>query len=474
MKRFLTLLILSSLAATFPARAAERRPNFLFILADNVGRDWFSCYGSDNPTPNIDKLAAGGTRFQHCYVTPLCSTTRVQLLTGRYGFSTGWHTHHDAAIYGGGGLDPKRETTWARALRDAGYATAIAGKWQINDLYDQRDALKQHGFDEHLVWTGALVGEGLAEARWKASIAPGGNRELESRYWDPIVFRNGAHETLTGKFGPDEYAGFLTDFMARHREKPFIAYYACPFVHIPTVTTPLSPDKNAPEREQFAGMVRYMDAQVGRLVADVERLGLRDNTIIIFLPDNGTPAKLSGMVGGKKAAGGLGTLSENGLDVPLIVNCPARVATNRESKALVDCSDFFPTLMELAGAPTPRGLAVDGKSFAAQLRRNAEPPPGREWIFAQYAGERVMRDQRFKLYASGGLFDVEAHPLEKNDLAASADREVVAAKQRLQQALATLPPKDAELGFPFRSSSAFNAKEGKGKAAKPKGAPKPE
>ena len=78
MKRFLTLLILASLAATFPARAAERRPNFLFILADNVGRDWFSCYGSDNPTPNIDKLAAGGTRFQHCYVTPLCSTTRVQ------------------------------------------------------------------------------------------------------------------------------------------------------------------------------------------------------------------------------------------------------------------------------------------------------------------------------------------------------------------------------------------------------------
>ena len=224
--------------------------------------------------------------------------------------------------------------TWARVLRDAGYATVIAGKWQINDLYDQRDALRQHGFDEHLVWTGALVGEGLAEARWKASIAPGGNRELESRYWDPVVFRNGARETLTGKFGPDEYAGFLMDFMARHRDQPFIAYYACPFVHIPTVTTPLSPDKNAPEREQFAGMVRYMDAQVGRFVAELDRLGLRDSTIIIFLTDNGTPAKFSGTGRRQKAAGGLGTLSENGLDVPLIVNRPARVAAGRMSSAL--------------------------------------------------------------------------------------------------------------------------------------------
>ncbi len=469
MKPLTLLLLLSSFVIRHSSLAAVPRPNFLFILADNVGRDWFSCYGSDNPTPNIDKLAAGGTRFEHCYVTPLCSTTRVQLLTGRYGYSTGWHTHHDAGIYGGGGLDAKGETTWARALRDAGYATAIAGKWQINDLYDQRDALKQHGFDEHLVWTGALVGEGLAEARWKASIAPGGNRELESRYWDPIVFRNGVHETLTGKFGPDEYVRFLVDFMARHREQPFIAYYTCPFVHMPTVTTPLSPDKNAPQREQFAGMVRYMDAQVGRFISELERLGLRENTIVIFLPDNGTPASMSGMVGGKKAAGGLGTLSENGLDVPLIVNCPARVAAGRTSSALVDCSDFFPTLLELAGVPIPRGLKIDGRSFAAQLARNAEPPPGREWIFAQYAGERVMRGQRFKLYSSGAFFDVEADPLEKNNLAGSTDKNIVAARARLQQALDGLPA-DAKLGFEFRSSSAFNAKAG----AKTKGAPKPE
>ena len=162
----------------------------------------------------------------------------------------------------------------------------------------------------------------------------------------------------------------------------------------------------------------------------------------------------------KQVVGGLGTLSENSLDVPLIVNCPARVAAGRVSKALVDCSDFFPTLLELAGVPMPAGLKIDGHSFAAQLARNAEPPPGREWIFAQYAGERVIRDPRFKLYSTGAFFDVEADPMEKNDLAASTDENIVAARTRLQQALKGLPA-DASLGFEFRSSSAFNAKAGK-------------
>src|SRR5688500_16679354 len=219
----LTLWLLVSLATCAVELEAAQRPNFLVILGDNLGKDWFGCYGADgDPTPHIDRLAATGVRFPHCYVTHLCSTTRVMLLTGRYGFRTGWHTHHDAGIYGGGGFDWRRELTWARLLRRAGYATAITGKWQINDLYDERDALALHGFDEHLVWTGALAGEGLAEQRWKASLAPDGSREMESRYHDPIVFDNGKHQQLTGKFGPDVFVDALVDFMARQQrsEKP--------------------------------------------------------------------------------------------------------------------------------------------------------------------------------------------------------------------------------------------------------------
>ncbi len=195
----------------------------------------------------------------------------MQLLTGRYGYSTGWHTHHDAAFYGGGGFLTTRERTWAGVLRDAGYATCITGKWQIDDLYEHRDALRHAGFDEHLVWSGALAGKGFAEQRWKASIAPGGKREIESRYWDPVIFKNGEHAVLPGKFGPDLYLDYLLGFIERNKAKPFVAYYACPFSHIPTVPTPLTPDKSAPEREQFTGMVRSMDEQVGRIVAELEQ-----------------------------------------------------------------------------------------------------------------------------------------------------------------------------------------------------------
>jgi len=118
-------------------RPPARRPNIVFILLDNVGKDWLRCYGSqENETPNIDQLCYQGLKFRNFYMTPVCSTTRTMLLTGRYPFRTGWHTHHDTAIYGGGYLDWNREQTFARMLRDAGYRTCISGKWQINDLFD--------------------------------------------------------------------------------------------------------------------------------------------------------------------------------------------------------------------------------------------------------------------------------------------------------------------------------------------------
>ena len=439
--------------------AAERRPNFLVILADNVGQDWFDCYGSvEKCTPEIDKLAADGVRFEHCYVTPLCSTTRVEMYTGRYGFRTGWHTHHDSGIYGGGGFDPDRETTWARVLRSAGYKTAITGKWQINDLSVDVDALARHGFDEHLVWTGALVGEGNSEQRWQASIKPGGNRELESRYWSPVVYRNGEHLTLPDRFGPDVFVDYLVNFMGRQNGAPFVAYYSAPLVHIPTVPTPLSPDEKAPERAQFADMVKYLDVQIGRLVAELERLKLRDDTIILFMTDNGTAARVAGKMSGTRAVGGLGTLTEGGLDVPLIVNCPRRIAQGRVSSALVDCSDIFPTLLDLAGVRVPEGLVIDGRSFAGSLATTATDAPGRDWVFSQYASTRVVRDRRFKLYSTGAMFDVSIDPRETHDLATTDDAEVAAARGRLQSVLKQLPP-DAKLPFSFRSSSAFQLEE---------------
>jgi len=279
------------------AAPAEPPPNFLFVLIDNLGKDWFGCYGSDEGrTPHIDSLAAGGVRFRHCYVTPLCSTTRAALLTGRYGFRTGWKTHHDTAIYGGGYFDWERETTFARMLQGSGYATAITGKWQINDLYDQTDALERHGFDEHLLWTGALIGSGTAERRWKLSLV--NDRIFENRYWDPVVFRNRERLEFPGRYGPDLYVEYLIDFMGRHRGQPFLAVYTTPMVHVPVVRTPLAPEGELSERELFGEMVRYVDQEVGQLVAALDRLRLRENTVVIVMTDNGSPRELGGRVDG--------------------------------------------------------------------------------------------------------------------------------------------------------------------------------
>jgi arylsulfatase A-like enzyme len=321
-------------------------------------------------------------------------------------------------------------------------------------LYVHGDALKRHGFDEHLAWTGALAGKGTGEERWKASLDPAGSREMESRYWDPVSFRNGKIETLAGKFGPDVYLDFLLDFISRHRDGPFVAYYACPFVHIPTVPTSLTPRKDAPEREQFVGMVRSMDAQVGRLVAELERLRLRDNTIIVFMSDNGTPAKLSGSIGGRKAAGGLGTLSENGINVPFIVNCPALIPGGRVSDVLADCSDVFPTLIDFAGMKADGVRKLDGVSLVPELSGKAPGFRPREQVFAEYAAERVAFDGRFKLYSDGRFFDLNADPLEKANIAASDDALSAKSRERLRAALAGLPP-GPDVGFEFRSMSAF-------------------
>ncbi|HWB01360.1 MAG TPA: sulfatase-like hydrolase/transferase [Pirellulales bacterium] len=431
--------------------ASARRPNFLFVLADNLGKDWIGCYGADGGhTPQIDQLAASGVRFERCYTTAYCSTTRVELLTGRYGFRTGWTTHHDAAIYGGGGLDPQREKTFAHLLRSAGYATCITGKWQVNDLYAEPDALARHGFDEHLVWTGAMVGQGTADERYQASLSAG--RALESRYWDPVVFRNGERMELRGKFGPDVYLEYLEEFMTRHRDESFLAYYATPLVHVPTVTTPLSPNAAAPEREQFVGMLSYLDQQIGRLVETLDRLGLRENTVLVFVTDNGSPARLGGSIAGVPVRGGLGTLVESGIDVPLIVNCPGRIPSGQVSKALVDCSDFLPTLLELAQVGLPHDIALDGRSFARLLTGGETAP--RSWIFTEYAHERVVRDQRYKLFSSGKLYDLVDDPSEKMDLASSVVPEMIAVRNRLQAVLDGLPP-DAKLPFEPRSQSAF-------------------
>jgi arylsulfatase A-like enzyme len=450
------------------ARAADPRPNIVFILLDNTGQEWFGCYGSEEGvTPEIDRLAAGGVRFSNCYTTTVCGPSRVQLLTGRYPFRTGWYLHHDAALYSGGGFDSKREVTIARALRDAGYVTGMAGKWQVNNLYDEPDAIRQHGFQESLVWPGSIDNDQVdPEFRGRfqeairnadADFLQEATRKIESRYWDPVMLRNGRREVAKGKYGPDEYQAFAFDFLARHRDQPFFFYHSVVLAHGSSAahaitTTPDNRERPpATDKEAYAAMVRYADRQVGDFVRQLEKLGLRDNTLVFIAADNGTEGAISGRRNGRTVKGGLYQMNEAGANVACLVNSPKLVPGGRVG-SLIDFTDIFPTLCELARAPLPRGVTLDGKSFAGYLAGDAPLP--RKWIFNQYKPDRIVRDERFKLWNSGKLYDLGADPAELHPIAQGASQPADEARVRLQRVLDSMPS-DMALPFSHRSLSAF-------------------
>jgi arylsulfatase A-like enzyme len=463
----LPVLWLGACAGT-GGEAAGGRPNLVFILLDNVGQEWFGCYGSEEgATPAIDALARGGVRFEHCTTHPVCGPSRVMLLTGRYPFRTGWTMHHDAALYSGGGLDPARETVVARLLRDAGYETAIAGKWQVNNLYDEPGVLAKHGFDEHLVWPGSIDRERIGEERTAAFLdsvrresadeVATANRDIESRYWDPVFLRNGKRERHPGKFGPDVLQDFALDFIRRRRERPFFLYYPMLLTHgpsflHPTVPTPLNRGRELTEHERFADMLRYADRLVGDLVRTLEESGLREQTVVFLASDNGTEKSLTARRNGRAVRGGLYRLTSAGGSVVLTANAPGRIPGGRTGE-LADFSDVLPTLCDLAGATRPAGVTLDGRSLAPFLLGREQDVP-RRWIFNQYHTRRVVQDRRYKLYSTGELYDFLADPEEARDLTADPSPSTAEARERLRGVLDTLPADDP-LPFPVRSISAF-------------------
>ncbi|HEX5105112.1 MAG TPA: sulfatase-like hydrolase/transferase [Pirellulaceae bacterium] len=445
------------------------RPNIVLILLDNVGQEWFGCYGSEEGcTPHIDALAKAGMRAEHCYTPPVCGPSRTVLLTGRYPHSTGFRLHHDAALYSGGGLDPEREILFPRLFREAGYATCIAGKWQVNNLYDEPGVLTRHGFDEQLVWPGSIDRTKIPAAEWERFLyivrrqsyeeAVEFNRHIESRYWNPILLRNGKRKEAKGQFGPDVCQAFAIDFVRRHANQPFLLYVPMMLTHgqdfsHPVVPTPLNRSADRPEQEMFADMLRYGDKLIGELIAELERLKLRDNTIVVVASDNGTEKHLHARRNGRVVQGDLYSLSEAGGDVVLLANCPRLIPGGR-IVPLTDFTDIYPTLCELAGIPLADRHKPDGQSLAPYLLGKPGAKPPRSWILNEYHDTRVVRDERFKLYSDGRFFDANADPAEQHDLAASTDPAAVAAKVRLQQVLGSLPP-DQPSPFPLRSLSAF-------------------
>ena len=425
-------------AQTSPSIAAEKkRPNLIVIMADDLGAKELSCYGhKEHETPHLDQLAATGVQFRTAYTACICHPTRFEIMTGQYGCTNG--VYHFAGRPGGPAPGSQEEQivshlTFGKVLKEAGYATAMSGKWQLSGKVPT--LVYENGFDEYCMWA------------YLHNLPPGvkhtGGFEKgtkTSRYWHPSILKNGKKlPTTIDDFGPDIYTDFVIDFARRHKDGPFFIYYPMALTHSPYYSMPPSnpneKEKFRHSKDKFRENVEYMDTLVGRIVAALDEMEIRKDTIIMFTGDNGT--------GGE----GKGQPTELGARVPMIVNCPGRVKTIGSSDALVDTSDVMPTLVELAGAKLPDSHPIDGKSFAPILR--GEKTDVREWIFSYLADGRVLRTKRYLLERNtpdkyGQLFDcgTSRNGSGYKDVTNSTDPEVLAIKKEFDEILATKPAPD--------------------------------
>ena len=422
------IVIVCWLAGGNVVASDQQQPNIVLILADDVGREALGCYGGTTyRTPRIDELARSGAKYSHCFSMPSCHPTRVTLLTGQYPRRLGhpqWGTFPPS----------KNHETFVHALRQAGYATAVGGKWQLTMLGDNTDHPHELGFDE---W--CLFG-------WHEG----------PRYHEPYIWQNGElRGDVEDRYGPDVYREFLLDFAHRHAEQPFFLFYSMALCHDVTddlsAPVPYSPGKN--RYDNFHEMVEEMDHQVGQFVSSLTELGLRENTLILFTGDNGSPPRtiiraengkyihepVISLIGDQSIPGGKGQLTDTGTGVPLLASWPGIIPAGTIRDDLIDVSDFFPTLAELAGAPLPAGVTLDGRSFAPQL--HGSDKRHRDWVFAEGGRGRFwVRNERWKLYNDGQLFDMVEDPGEKASLRPNQDTPAsLLARPKLQAVIETLP-----------------------------------
>lgn len=406
-----TCVLVAALCSAAVA-APTSRPNIIFVLADDLGIDGVSCYGADkHQTPKIDALAASGTRFQTCYATPLCGPSRCLLMTGRYAFRTGGITNQSWRA-GGPGAKSADEYPMAKLLKQAGYATGHAGKWrQVGELPGD------WGFDEFLT-----------------------DNTASGWYWERRFNKNGQELNLPAStYGPDLVQDFAFDFIRRHKDKPFFFYLATHLVHKPTLRTPDTSPGAAAAEQLYDDNIRYMDKQVGALVAELDKLGLRQNTLIIFSGDNGTAVGYPSPVNDRMINGAKGSMLEGGSRVPFIASWPGVTPAGKVLNDIVSFADPYATFAELAGAKLPDGFKTDGRSIAPQLR--GEPGTPRAWAYVQLGSHWFVREPGFKLNEAGALFDMSDAPFVEKPIAPDADTpQSKAARKRLGAALAELNP----------------------------------
>ena len=425
--------------------ASGTKPNIVVIFADDIGVETIGAYGGQYLTPRIDSLAEQGVRFDSGHATPVCTTSRTRLMTGTYNFKT-----YEAFAH----LNPEHYT-FSRFLKDEGYETAVAGKWQLagNHFDGRRGSLPADvGFDEHIVW----------QLEWHLK---------GKRYWQPTLTVNGEARTYCkDDFGPKVLNNYVLDFIDRKKEEPFCLYYIPILAHDPWTTTPDSLQATTKE-EKFSGMMAYLDKMVGRVLDKLEEHQLTENTLIFFIGDNGTHPQITSLRNGQPVVGGKWYTRDSGTHVPYIIQWKGTLPAGEVLNGLVDVMDVFPTIAAAVGSTqnvTERLEELDGINLLPYAKK-AELGT-RDWIFMHYDPQwgsdyfqtpmpaaRFVFNQEYKLYGDGRLIDMLQDPLEDHPLEASALEEPVEENyKQLLNVLNTIG--DGPLAEPFMNPKSSGVK----------------
>ena len=426
---FLFIFLFNSCASPSQEKEKEVLPNVILIMADDMGYECLSANGSlSYQTPNIDRLAANGIRFTNCISQPLCTPSRVKIMTGKYNYRN----------YEYFGYLNSNQRTFGNMMKEAGYATCIVGKWQLNGLAYELESKKDNtrpyhfGFDEYCLWQ-------LTVPRTKET----------ERYANPTLEQNGkVLEGLEDAYGPDIVSNYALDFIERNKDNPFFVYYPMILPHNPFVPTPDSENWDQKElrykadTSYFKDMISYVDKIVGNIVQKVEDLGLADNTIILFTADNGTNTSVISHMPSGPYPGAKGNTIDAGTHVPFVAYYPKKIKETQTYDGLISFADFFPTLAEIIEVPD----TSDGHSFLPLLQN--ETQLAQENIFIHYDprwGKNVnahrnqfARTLDYKLYQDGEFYNLKQDKWEKAPLSNLTDVEQ-SVRQTLQEVIDGAP-----------------------------------
>ena len=402
---FISIITLISFISCHSNNQGKVKPNVILIMADDIGFEGIGVNGSYSyNTPVLDSLALNGINFTKAFSQPLCTPSRVKLMTGKYNYRNYEHFTY---------LNSNQKT-FGNLFKENGYKTAIVGKWQLNglqiDKVDRQIALDndrpfKFGFDEYSLWQ-------LTKLRSEGE-----------RFANPLIEQNGVVlKRDINAYGPDIVSDYAVNFIRKNKDNPFFIYYPMLLVHDPFVPTPDSPEWNSIDtrsvsnRKFFKDMVNYMDKIVGKIIKELKNQGVYDNTLILFVGDNGTSSKLITDTNQGQIRGAKGNTISHGIHVPMIASWPSTIKSSGEYSGLINFNDFYATFSDILGV-------VDDSDGASMmdvfLDKNIKKREIATIYYDPMWSDNVSKyrnvftqDNRYKLYKDGKFYDMEKDILE--------------------------------------------------------------